>query len=214
MKPFETTQGPKQEVRNLICNHAELHLGTNNIKKIFTLPSKEALCYYNFKERFPKASIKCIEYKEEIVKILHNKDIECQHINIKDYAKNIINLERHHDIIFLDYYSFLSKNILDEISAFITNDNIIHPNKTSIIGITLMKAMRQDKNETLELLSDYRYKGDRKGTKNEVAQIAEGLENFLDVNFNLSNIEELEAIEYKADKKSTSMYFILLKVTK
>ena len=24
IKPFETIQGPKQEVRNLICNHAEL----------------------------------------------------------------------------------------------------------------------------------------------------------------------------------------------
>ena len=212
MKAFETNLGPKQEVRNLICSHSENIIP--NVKKIFTLPSKEALCYYTFKERFPKANISCIERDESIARILWDKDIECQVTTIKDYAKSKVTLERHHDIVFLDYYSFLSAGILDEIKTFVTNDNIIHPNKDVIVGITLMKAMRRDGEKTLDLLSDYRYKGYRSGTDNEVSQVASGILGFLDIECYLRDVELLESLEYKASKNSTSMYFLLLKIVK
>jgi hypothetical protein len=214
MKAFETSTGSKQAIRYSICNQAELTLGKDNIKKIFTLPSREALCYYVFKERFPKASIACIEREKEIVEHLHSKDIECLHTDIKNYSKERTVLERHHDIVFLDYYSFLSTNILSEIKAFISNDNIIHKGKPSLVGITLMKGMRKGKEDTLDLLSDYRWEGYRTGTENNIGDVTEGILGFLDLELDIHNIEVLESIEYKAQEQSTPMYFILLKITK
>lgn len=211
MKAFETTIGPKQQVRNLLCSHAA-KLPT--VRKIFTLPSREALCYYTFKQKFPTAAITCIENQKDIVKILHEKDIECQHTDIKTYANNVVNLERHHDVVFLDYYSFLSAGILEEIKAFIGNDNIIHQGKPTILGITLMKGMRQNKQDTLDLLSKYRWKGYRTGTENTLKAVSEGVCGFLDIEFEFTDIKLLESVEYSASKGSTPMYFLLFKLLK
>jgi hypothetical protein len=212
MKSFEIDKGPKQQVRNLICSHAENEIG--NVKRIFTLPSKEALCYHTFKLKFPQSAVSCIEREASIVRILHDKDIDCEQTTILDFAVSKTRLERHFDVVFLDYYSYLTGDILNEIRAFINNDNIIHPTKPTILAITLMKAMRSDKSETLDLLSKYRWQGYRSGTNNDVNQVAEGLLGFIEVEFDFTNVKLLESFQYQATGNSAPMYFILLKITK
>jgi hypothetical protein len=211
-KAFETMTGDKQEIREMICYHAKQEIP--NVRKIFTLPSREALCYHTFKKKFPVANIECIERKEDIVDELHDKGIECKWTDIKTYATLGIK-EMHHDVVFLDYYSFLRENILDEIKTFVGNDNIIHSDKPCILGITLSKGMRRDKDLTLDLLSEFRWKGHRTGTENNIEQVTEGIHGFLDISFNLTELEVLYTKQYEADDdKSATMYFILLKIVK
>jgi hypothetical protein len=135
-----------------------------------------------------------------------------KHINACD---NLSSIEMHHDVVFLDYYSFLRENILDEIKTFVGNDNIIHSDKPCILGITLSKGMRRDKDLTLDLLSEFRWKGHRTGTENNIEQVTEGIHGFLDISFNLTELEVLYTKQYEADDdKSATMYFILLKIVK
>jgi hypothetical protein len=210
-KAFETRQGPKEWCRNRICTLAKEHLP--KVSKIFTLPSKEALCYTTFKKSFPKASVVCIERDRDICKQLWLKDIDATHTTISEYAEERKRSEKHHDVCFLDYYSFLSEKVIKEIDVFTSNDNILHPEEESIIAITLMKGMRVGKTKTMKFVADHTYKSNIYEVDNNLETTGNALHVFLATKFN--NVDLLEKLEYSAEEgKSTKMYFYVFKIRK
>lgn len=215
-KAFETSSGEKQNCRELICSIADEQLGQANIKKIFTLPSREALCYHTFKKHYKKAKVVCIERDTEIWRYLCEvKDIDCVNTTISEYSKERVSREQHHDIVFLDYYSFLSKKILEDVQGFVTNDNIVHANKKFVLAITLQKNIRRDKDTTISLLKDYIYRGNKKDIQNTIENVSIGITNYISCNMmDFKEVKLVEAKEYRANKNSADMYFIVISVEK
>lgn len=210
-KSFETSVGEKQRCRDLLCSRSKEVLGTS-IKKILTLPSREALCYHTFNKAFKRAKIVCIERDLDICEDLWKQDIDCINTTIQDYAQEKTRVEQHHDVLFLDYYSFMSKSILEDLKALIKNRNILHKGKRAVIGITLMKGMRQNKDETLKIMQNYIYKGERLVMSNTVDSVGEALCNFLGCEFELDEVTDLDRIEYRAQDNSTPMYFYTIAI--
>lgn len=209
-KAFETSQGEKQNCRDLLCLRSDEYIGYENVKKIFTLPSREALCYKTFKSHYKRPKIVCVERDEEICSYLWDeKNIDCINSSIQEYANEKVSPEQHHDVVFLDYYSFLSENIKRDIRAFIANRNILHKEKKMILGLTLQKGMRKGKEATLESMRDYLYKGHRREMLNTLELTEEFLHNYLACDFDLEEVATLESREYQAAEGSTPMYFFV-----
>lgn len=215
-KAFETIYGDKQRCRELICELADQEIGYSQVKKIFTLPSKEALCYEVFKRHYKRPRIVCIERDPEICEYLWDeKNIDCTNTTVRDYSQEKVSPEQHHDIIFLDYYSFLSKDILEDIKCFLENDNILHKNKKSIIAITLMKGMRVNKNNTISVMREFIYQGERKEITNNVENVTNAIKNYIScLSIDCKEVKLLESLEYKAGENSSPMYFLVFSVEK
>jgi len=213
IKPFETTEGPKQSCRDLICDVAGSEL--DQIKKVFTLPSREALCYHTFTKRYPKAKIACVEREQKICETLWDQGIDCTKTTVREYCNERKRPEQHHDIVFLDYYSFLSEDILNDVRAFLANDNILHPGKPFVLALTLAKGMRVHKDATLSALQTYVYDGERTGVQNDLDAVASALTGMIACDFlDFRDVRLAEAVEYRASSNSAQMYFVVFVITK
>lgn len=204
-KSFETKKGPKQLCRNKLCDSVK------SPSTIITLPSKEMLCVKTFKKRFPKATIIGIESDKAIFNTIIEKGQQCYHTDIRGYLEHQVKPTNHVDLFFFDYYSFLNDNVIKDLQLFIDNDNIFHENKTSILGVTLLKAIRSGEGE--EILN--RHKGIKKVTRsNDLTSVVRTI--VLDLAIKLprvSSIDSMYELEYK-NPEGTTMYFFILKVVK
>lgn len=214
MRSFETKIGPKQLCRDMLVLQAKNHIP--QVNKILTLPGKEALCVKTFKKSFKKVNIVGIERDEEIFNYITDKHgINCLNCDVREYVESCSIKSQHHDIVFLDYYSYLNDNIIKDLKVFISNDNICHKDKPFILGITLMKAMRGNKNATLDFIKNNLYNIERKEIINSLENVKKSLISFIsNTRPDLYSIEMLWELEYQANIGSTPMYFLLLKITK
>jgi len=208
-KSFETQKGPKQHVRDLLVKH------TQNPQTILTLPGRKMLCVDTFKKSWPKATVLGIERLKEDWEEISQKML-CYNCDIRSYIELQKIKVNHLDLIFLDYFSFLNSSVEDDIKALLRNENLLHPNKSSILGITLMKSMRGESEETLNKMKTTIFDGKHKNRENSLEEVGQYLTHFMidsTIDFPIS-FELLENIEYKADKNSSSMYFFCFKITK
>lgn len=210
-KSFERIKGPKQQIRELLCRYSPL------AKTILTLPSRKGLCVKTFRRLLNKPVIIGVERDKEIVnEIRENLNITCYHSDLTDYINTQIISTNHFDICFLDYYSNLTNNVMDNIKALIKNDNVIHLGKQCILGITVSKGLRQDGKDILNQMDEtiFRFNNDpiTNTLENTSSLIAHSL---IEEMFNYKfNIEILESMEYNAKNGSSTMYFMCFKITK
>jgi hypothetical protein len=205
-KSFEIKKGPKQSCRELLCHHAS-NLPTTP-KRIFTLPGKEILCVKTFKKHFPKAQITGIERDPAIFEIICDKGVSCLNANIRQYVYSNNIPTNHFDVVFLDYYSYLNEDVIQDIKAFLANRNIIHKGKPFVLGITLLKAIRGQVEEANQFMRNNIYNGHKQEVANTVQYVGDSLKNFISSEFlGLKSIKLVEAHDYKAIKTSSPMYF-------
>ena len=209
-KAYETDKGPKQECRDLIVQHAK----SLEPKTIFTLPAKQGLCVKTFRKHF-KSTIIGVERDEKDFKIIQDTlNIQCYHSDVRQYVHAQTLKTNHHDVVFLDYFSFLNMNVIGDIKAFINNDNILHPDKPFIFAITLAKSMRGQTEDMLSFMSRVVVDGNQRGADNTLEEVNEALVSvLLESNENLG-LECLVKKEYKAQKNSVPMYFLVFKLVK
>ena len=214
MKSFETTLGPKQGIRESLVQVALAHIV--QVKKIFTLPGKECLCVNTFKQTFPQANIRAVErVKEDWESIIEN-NVDCTLGTVQDYANQITRPTMHHDIIFLDYFSFLNKDVLTGIKSMIQNSFILHRGKKAILGITLMKAIRQEKDDMLDFINENVYLSKGVVPENTLAMVGHALHCWINRENQtyLQKVELLDSKEYRASETSTPMYFYTFLIEK
>lgn len=198
----------KQKCRDLLCLAAKKSIG--EVSTIVTLPSDKALCVKTFKKHFKNASIIGIERESEIAEVIRKKGITCYTGTVGDYIRKSRCDFGHTDIFFMDYYSHMSQSIMDEVLDLIGNDLIIHPSKPSIIGITLSKAIRHDKGETLAFIKRSLFEDEE--VENTVEWVTQGIYNSVMEKYPfLSQFSIEESVEYRT---GINMYFILLKIVK
>lgn len=208
MKSFAKASGPKQKCREILCKEAKKQLGEEP-KAILTLPYKEILCVNTFRKHFPNVNIIGIEREKDIYHEINDKGVYCYNCDVREFAYKSTLLAPHFDIMFLDYYSYLNENVLKDLVSILKNRNIIHKNKSVILGLTLSKGMR-DGGEAKEILRDFVWEGHKKGVANNLDEIGSAVLTYLE-HFvpDLVGSQVLQDLEYKADPKrqSATMYF-------
>lgn len=207
-KSFEIQKGPKQQIRDLLVKH------TNNPQTILTLPGRKMLCVKTFKKAWPKTTIMGIERSTEDWKEI-SKQMFCYNCDIRSYIELQKIKVSHLDLVFLDYFSFLNSSVEDDIKALLRNEYILHPGKQTILGITLMKSMRGESNQTLNKMKSI-FDGENRDRSNCLLDVGRYLSHFMidnTIDYPVS-FELLENIEYKADKNSSNMYFFCFKIVK
>lgn len=212
-KSFETSKGPKQAIRDRLCDITQCVVGTP--KSIFTLPGREGLCVKTFRKRFgQRVSISGVEREPSDWDLIYNKGINVELSDISNYAKTRVNKCPHFDLVFLDYFGALDQSKLNDIKTFLNNPNIIHKGKSTILGITLSKHVshgRKDRSEARSnLIKSHTYYGETANTLDSVGQV---LSNFIACELpNMETVRMLEAIEYRAEEGSSTMYFYCLEL--
>jgi len=210
-KAFETNQGPKQECRDLIVKHSK----QLNPKTIFTLPAKQGLCVKTFKKHLKPSTIIGVERDEKDFKIIQDTlNMQCYKSDIRQYVYSQTLKTNHHDVVFLDYFSFLNMNVIGDINAFINNDNILHPKKQFILAITLAKSMRGQTEDMLNYMSKVIVDGNQRNADNSLEDVEEALLSVLIDSHSNLGIECLVKKEYKAQQQSMPMYFLMFLLTK
>jgi hypothetical protein len=214
MKSFETSQGPKQQVRDSIVSLAKDHIP--HVHKILTLPGREALCVKTFQKHFPNSSIRGIERNKEDWQKIVDKGIDCIQGTVQDYASQVTSPTLHHDIVFLDYFSFFNKDVLTGIEDVVWNPYILHADKPTILGITLAKAIRHEKDEMLDFIRENIHLEYKEEPINNLDMVGRALLSRVTTKGRktFSHVETLNALEYSADKGSSLMYFFCFKLVK
>ena len=212
MKSFETDQGSKQKVRDSLVAQAKEHLP--HVHKILTLPGREALCVKTFRKHFPAATLRGVERNKEDWKKITSQGIDCIHGTVQDYSSQVTTPTLHHDVVFLDYFSFLNEDVLSGIESIVWNPYILHKNKQCILGITLMKAIRQEKDEMLELIRNNIHLEVKEEPVNNLDMVGRALlSKIMTKNRKtLTSVELLDSLEYSAGEGSSTMYFFCFKV--
>ena len=206
MPSFNTTTGPKQAIRNMICQAAKKE--NINPKRIFTLPAKDMLCVKTFQKNFPKANITGVEYDKQVFDIIANKaplGLTIENMSIGQFAKKE-NPGQHFDIAFLDYFSWLNRTTKQEVLDFVSNQNIVHPGKTTLLALTFQKANRQGTEHTQELIKEVkaRYSRDWENNKDNICLvIQDALRNYQ---------PKVIAKQEYTNEGGVPMYFFLLKI--
>lgn len=213
-RSFEIEYGDKQRCRDELINQSKKH--NINVKKILTLPGEQALCVKTFKKSYPKANIIGIERDEQIHRVItEEKGIDCLNCDIREYIHSQTIKSQHHDIVFLDYYSYLNLSVVRDLQAFIKNDNICHKGKEFILGITLSRNMRVKKDDSIDFMRENLYNGRRRLIDNNLDDVCNSVWSFLSSQRN--NLEHL-SLEYKhkysAQKGSCEMYFMIFRIIK
>jgi hypothetical protein len=208
-RSFETDAGPKQDCRDDLCAATEAYLGTP--KKIFTLPGRKALCVKTFKRHFPEANIVGVERIRDDFESICDLGINCTLSSVREYVKHQELPTQHFDVAFLDYFSYLSTEIIEDLDMFLKNRNILHKGKPFVLGLTLMKAMRGSKEDTLDFMKDYIYNGNRIEVANTLASVEMALTAYLSCSFPSAKEIILErSREYTTE---CSMYFFCFQIT-
>jgi hypothetical protein len=209
LRSFETEIGKKQACRDALCLIARSYLG--DPKKILTLPGRELLCVKTFKKHFPSSNILGIERNTDDFEIICSKGVNCTNATVREYVSNQTLPTQHLDLVFLDYFSYLSPEIITDITSLLKNRNLLHKGKPFVLGLTLMKAMRGSKDETLDFMRDYIDNGSRIEITNTLSFVESALTAFLSCEFPSAKEITLEhSSEYMTE---CSMYFLCFKVT-
>lgn len=151
-KSFELSK-VKQLCRDKLLELTHKHIP--EAKTIVTLPSRLGLCIKTFKSVYKKANYIAIERDPEIFQDICSQGVYCVNSDIREYIHSQTLPASHVDMFFMDYYSFLNEGVVGDIQAFIKNNNILHAGKTTIIGLTLSKGMRVDKERSIDFINDY-----------------------------------------------------------
>lgn len=205
MKSYEASES-KQQCRDKLVEY------TGQARKVVTLPSRTALCIKTFKKAWPKANYIGIERDKDSWQEIIDQGIDCYNTDVRQYFHSQTLPSQHTDLIFLDYYSYLNSNILGDLKAVVENNNLTHPGKSFVVGLTLMKAMRGDKVNTIDFMREYIYNGHRQDIDNTLDNVESALSTFLGSEFpNAKSIQCLDAIEYMT---GTPMYFLVFKIRK
>jgi len=206
-KSFEIKTGEKQKCRDLICEHAKLK--NLNVKTILTLPGRKALCVETFRKQFKKPTIIGLERdSKDFAIIQETQQFQCFNADIRQWSHAQTLKTNHLDIVFLDYFSFLSTSVLGDITDLLTNDNILHPNKPTLLAITLAKSMRGYTDDMLKFMSSILVDGNRRSAENTLEDVATAVASHILDSIPTIGIETLVEKEYKAADKSASMYFL------
>lgn len=209
-KSFETTRGPKQQIRNLLVKH------TASPKTILTLPGRKMLCAKLFKRTWPKATIIGLEQNVPAWEVI-SSEMFCYQCTLRSYVELQKITVSHLDLVFLDYFSYLNSSVEDDIKALLRNACLLHPGKETTLGITLMKAMRSESDETLEKMNTTIFDGEIHGKRaNSLGEVGRYLTHFMidaTIDFPVA-FELVESVEYEAGAGSTRMYFYCFKVRK
>ena len=208
-RSFEVETGPKQECREILCELTKNYIGTP--KKIFTLPGREILCVKTFRRDFPNANIVAVERIAEDFEAICEKGVNCVLGDVRSFVESQTLLTQHIDIAFLDYFSYLNKEIIADLATFLKNRNIVHRGKPLVFGLTLMKAMRGSKEETLEFMKDYIDHGHRAAVTNTLESVESSLMAFLSDTF--PSAAEIVAEHSKEYVTECSMYFFCFRIT-
>jgi hypothetical protein len=105
-------------------------------------------------------------------------------------------------------------NVVGDIEAFINNNNILHKGKPFIFAITLAKSMRGQTEDMLNYMNTVVADGNQKRVANTLEEVEDALCSVLiDANPSLG-IEYLVKKEYKAQRNSIPMYFLMFKLMK
>lgn len=224
-KSFETTIGYKQQCREDIVTYAKhCNIGGPYVRaNVLTLPSREHICYDLFKATWPKARIICLESERDIADQLNDEGIHTIHAKTTDYLRSVDKYGGNFNIVFLDYYSFITQSVLDDVGLLVRgNDNnpflLQDPAKgPSVVAVTLQKAVRQGIDKTRSKLLSGLIKQE---------DCFREIENGCDINMvksllirSMSSSDEVNRIvvpliarEYKAEEGSTPMFFFLFKI--
>ena len=206
MKSYEISND-KQACRDLLVTLTNEHTSPN---KIITLPSKTALCVKTFKQAWPTANYIGIERDKDAFQEICKQGINCYLSDIREYIHSQTLKTQHVDMFFMDYYSYLNSNVIGDIKALLSNQNLVHKGKPLIIGLTLMKAMRGDKENTIDFMREYIDNGRRINIENNLSNIELALSTFLSNEFpSATETTMLESIEYKT---GVNMYFLVFKI--
>jgi hypothetical protein len=91
----------------------------------------------------------------------------------------------------------------------VSNPNIILPRKKTVLGITLQKGIRHDRDEMLEFIAQNVYLSRGERPVNNLEMVGCALQSWItkhNANY-LENSERVEALEYRAEEGSAQMYF-------
>lgn len=207
MKSYEKSD-KKQLCRDMLVKLTEQHIGVP--KKVITLPSETAMCVKTFKKHWPEANYIGIERDRDSWVKICKQGINCYNSDIRQFVHSQIIPGQHCDMFFMDYYSYLNANILGDIKGLLSNRNIIHKGKPMLLGLTLMKAMRGDKENTIDFMREYIDNGRRIEMENNLHNVESALATFLSNEFPSAEDTGLEySLEYET---GVPMYFLVFKI--
>lgn len=203
IKPFETTAGPKQLCRLKLVD--AIRETVDRTPRILTLPSKEHLCYDAFKTAFPVSNIVCLELDREIAATLNAQGITTENVDTTTYLKAYQPWQSPFDAIFLDYYSFLTESVIDDLRTVAAHSNVFGAG-WSVLGLTLQKAIRFDKSGIEGRIDQ----GLRTRQNEEIACDINTVAGFIECEiFHNFRVKLWHKVEYRASAESASMWFMI-----
>jgi len=207
MTAYETTTGPKQDCRQDIINAV-----TWEPRKAFTLPGREALCVKAFQAQWPTMQIRAAEHVPSQWERLMEAGVDCECIDSTRYLHHADTVRSlHHDILNLDYVSFLHESIIEDLDIIARSTNITEKGKPTILAITLTKAIRLPSPVIAELLQESVSLLESDEQPNCLRHVGLVLQNRFGYQW---SVQPIVSREYKAGKMSTTMYFFLYKITR
>jgi hypothetical protein len=135
----------KQLIRHGITYWADQLLGVRNVKNVFTLPSKDALCANTFRESWPNCSLFGVERVKKIWKeIDRSSGIYVFNCSLRDYIKQNTQLRGDHfDVAFFDFTGAASETNVKVVTDWVSNENVVHRGKKSIVAVTFNGSDRR-----------------------------------------------------------------------
>jgi hypothetical protein len=146
VRSFEKQSKPKEDIRMSFIEHSQ-----SAPELILTLPGPHKLDALLFHEHFPQTPIIGLEnHKASFEQLIRNPyPVMPYFMSIHDYAQSK-HPTLHHSIVFLDYLGWFDTEKLNDIVALISNENLIHKNKQTLLGLTFSKANRDGKKAAIE----------------------------------------------------------------
>lgn len=215
-KSFETTVGEKHRCRLDIVEQATaIGIGIDRPARILTLPSREHLCYDLFRQTWPASRITCLERDGAIARELNNSGIHTLHTTTSDFLSRTNEFDSGFNIVFLDYFTFITKGVLDDLTLLIDGNEFVSPMidpAGAIIAITLLKTVRAGNERSLDELSVPKHLIHSSHTESRCT--ADWIKGRIQTHMYRRNHVLLPIIarSYRADEGSSDMLFLLFYV--
>jgi hypothetical protein len=208
-------------------------ISQSNPSLILTLPGPKKLDAILFRQHFPTTPIIGLERDPALFEILLNNPglapptqsmepghpepfpLIPYHATIRQYANLFLKSQKddgdgsnpktlHHSIIFLDYFGHYDSKKLDDIVAIVSNTNIVHPGKKTLLGVTFQKSQRNGRNAAIK---DLKLEAFNEDPSLSVDGVNEKLSSEISL-IKDSLINAIEPKEYR-NPKGITMYFIM-----
>lgn len=191
------------------------------VGKVFTLPSKEALCAHTFRKAWPSCNIVGVEKIKRVWKQIDKTcNMDVINCSLSDYVKHIPPFMRFHfDVAYFDLVGSASPKNVGDIVSFIANNNVFHKGRASVIAMTFnsrcIHANRDITDKVLDDICDNVWFNNDEYVEYNPETAAALVMGRLSQKIKMIRVLDLHHVEqYQAQESSTPMFFMILHLEK